>query len=55
MQGVPIWRRKFLLGPIVNEYLCNFHISCLLIHFVYVFESEFSSGIKDVTFVVIYI
>ena len=35
--------------------LCSFHISCLLIHFVHVFESEFASGIKGVTFVLIYI
>ena len=35
--------------------LCSFHASCLLIHVVHVFESEFTSGIKDVTFVLIYI
>ena len=34
--------------------LCSFHVSCLLIHLEHVFESEFASGIKDVTFVLIY-
>ena len=27
--------------------LCSFHVSCLLIHLV--FESEFATGVKDVT------
>ena len=32
----------------------HFSRQCLLIYLVHVFESEFSSGIKDVTFVLIY-
>ena len=34
MQGVPIWLKKFLLGPIakLNNSLCSFQVSCLLIH-----------------------
>ena len=57
MQGVPIWLKKFLLGPVVEKYssLCSFHVSCLLIHLVHVLESEFASGSKDVAFVLIYI
>ena len=35
--------------------LCSFHVSCLSIHLVHAFESEFASGIKDMTFVLIYI
>ena len=31
-QGVPIWLKKFLLGPIVKlNSLCSFQVSCLLI------------------------
>ena len=32
-QGVPIWLKKFLLGPIVKlNSLCSFQVSSLLIH-----------------------
>ena len=57
MQGVPIWLKKFLLGPIVEEQcnLFSFHVSCLLVHLMHVLESEFDSGSKHVTFVSIYI
>ena len=54
MQGVPIWLEKFLLGPIVKESLVH-AVSRLLIHLLHVFESEFASGVKDVTTVLIYI
>ena len=48
--------QKVLTCPIVKlNSLGSFHISCLLIHLVHVFASEFASGIKDVTFVLIYI
>ena len=47
--------RDILLGLIVKlNSLCSFHVSCLLIHLGHVFESGFASGIKDVTFVLIY-
>ena len=49
MQGVPIWLKKFLLGPIVKlSSLCSFHVACSLIHFEHVFGSELASGIKEV-------
>ena len=48
-QKVLTWSKRESSG------LCSFHVSCLLIHLVHVFEPEFASGIKDVTFVLIYI
>ena len=41
-QRVPIWLKKFLLGPLNNR--CSFHVPCLfffrLVH--HIFESEFA-------------
>ena len=34
--------------------LCSFHVSYSLIHLVHVLESEFASGINDLTIVSIY-
>ena len=54
-QGVPIWLKKLLLGPIVKlNSPCSFQVSCLLNHFEHLFESKCASGIKEVTFVLIY-
>ena len=55
-QGVPIWPKKFLLGPTVKlNSLCSFHVSCSSIHLEHVFESKFASGIKDADLHVIYV
>ena len=34
---------------------CSFHVPMFIFRRVHVFESEFASGIKDVTFMFIYI